>query len=145
MKECLSCHSQIEDLRHTCPQCGGTAFMQAGSGPDALPILDAMQKQAEAAQYVDRGAQFIMQGRYAEAERELKKAIEINPMNATAHGNMGGVFLRQGQPYEAIPWIEKALELDPRLEGVPQALAQARAMALKKLPASGKKWWQFWK
>jgi len=145
VKECVSCHNEVEDLYHTCPHCSGTTFVQAGSGQDALPMLDAMQKQAEAVQHVDRGSQFVMQGHYAEAERELRRAIEINPMNATAHGNMGGVFLRQGQPEEAIPWLEKALELNPRLEGVPQALAQARAAAKKKLPASGKKWWQLWK
>lgn len=135
MKECLACHSQVEDLRHTCPHCGGSAFWQGGSGPDALSMLDAMLKQAEAAQHVDRGAQLIMQGRYVEAERELREAIDINPLNATAHGNMGAVFDRQGRPEEAIPWLEKALELNPCLDGIPQALAQARAAARKRLPA----------
>ncbi len=129
MKECLSCHRQVEDLRHTCPYCGETGFRSAGSGLEAVSTLDAMQKQAEASQHVDRGAQFIMQSRYAEAERELKLAIQINPFNATAHGNMGGLFMRQGRFREAIPWLEKALQLNPNLEGVPQALAQARKMA----------------
>ncbi len=145
MKECLSCHSPVEDLRHVCPRCGGTMFVQALSAQDALSALDAMQSQAEAAQHVDRSVQLILQGRYAEAESELKNAIKINPMNATAHGNMGSVFLRQGRPEEAIPWLEKALELNPRLEGVPEALAQARAAVKPKPPASGKKWWEFWK
>lgn len=90
-------------------------------------MIDGMQKQAEASRHVDQGAQFMMEGRYAEAEEELKKAIQVNPFNATAHGNMGGVFLKQERYEEAIPWLEKALELNPRLEGVPQALAQARA------------------
>jgi WD40 repeat protein len=126
LKECLACHKQVENLQHTCPYCGGTAFAQAGSGNDALSLLDSMQKQAEAAEHVDRGAQLIMQGRYAEAESELKKAIEINPLNATAHGNMGGIFIQQGMPEKAIPWLEKALQINPHLEGIPQALAQAR-------------------
>lgn len=126
MKECISCHSKVGELLHACPNCGGTTFIQTGSGQDALSMLDAMQKQDEAKQYVDRGAQFFMQGRYAEAEKELKIAIKINPMNATAYGNIGGIFLKQGRYEEAIPYLEKALELNPRLEGVPQALSQAK-------------------
>jgi len=136
LKECLACHKQVENLQQTCPYCGGAAFVQAGAGNDSLSLLDSMQKQAEAAEHVDRGAQLIMQRHYAEAESELKKAIEINPLNATAHSNMGGVFLRQGQPEKAIPWLEKALELNPQLGGVAQALAQARSAARIKPPST---------
>lgn len=127
MKECLACHEQMEDLYHACPSCGGESFMLAGSAADALSMLDVMQRQAEAAEHVNRSAEFAGQGRYAEAKRELNEAIRINPLNATAHGNMGGVCLKQGRPDEAVMWLEKALKLNPRLEGVPQALAQARA------------------
>ena len=134
--------TRLRILSHTCPHCGGTAFYAADQG--AIDMLDSMSRQAEAKQHVDRGAQLLLQGRYAEAETELRRGIEINPMNATAHGNMGGIFLRQGQPENAIPWLERALELNPRLEGVPQALAQARAMA-RRQTASKKKWWEFWK
>jgi len=115
------------DLIHVCPSCGQETFYQGGSGPDALPLLDAMQKQMKAAEHVDRGAGFILQGLYAEAEKELKLAIKINPLNATAHGNMGGIFLRQNKPKKAIPWLEKALKINPHLEGVPEALVRAKA------------------
>jgi Tfp pilus assembly protein PilF len=37
----------------------------------------------------------------------VKKAVEINPMDATAHGNMGTIFLRQGQYEKAISWLKK--------------------------------------
>jgi HEAT repeat protein len=126
-KQCLSCRKRVEFLRHTCPHCGGEAFAQAGTPEEAVAMLDAMQKQAEAKEHVDRAAQLLFEGSYVEAETELRAAIAINPLNATAHANMGGVFLRLERPGEAIPWLEKALELNPRIEGVSQALAQARA------------------
>jgi Flp pilus assembly protein TadD len=90
-----------------------------------------MAKQSEAAKYVDQSVKLIRSGKFTEAEEVLKKAIEINPYNATAHGNMGGIFLRQGCPKEAIPWFMKALELNPNLEGVPEALQQAKDQAEK--------------
>jgi len=143
MKQCSSCHNQVDDLGHLCPHCGSEAgFYSGGSGAEALSMLDAMQKQTEAARLVDRGARLIMQGRYAEAEKQLTTALAVNPMNATAHGNMGGLLLRQGRPGEAIPLLEKALQLHPGLEGVGQALAQAKAQARSRstdaaTPASG--------
>lgn len=89
-------------------------------------MLDAMKRQEEA-RLVDQGARSIMAGAYDEAEQALAAALVINPLKATAHGNMGAIHLRRGQPNSAIPWLEKALELNPRLEGIPQALAAARA------------------
>lgn len=143
MKTCSSCEHQVEDLRHTCPHCGSDArFYSADSGEEALPMLDAMKKQAEAARLVDQGARSIMTGAYDEAEGTLTAALAINPMNATAHGNMGAIHLRRGRPDAAIPWLEKALELNPGLEGIPQALSEARAArqaeeaAATKSPAS---------
>lgn len=126
-KQCLLCQRPVELLRHTCPHCGGEAFAQAGTTEDSVAMLDAMQKQARAAEHVDRGARFLLDGMYTEAEAELRQAIAINPLNATAHANMGGLYQRLGRPGEAIPWLEKALELNPQIEGVSQALAEARA------------------
>lgn len=138
-QECLSCHGKVNALQNTCPHCGGTMFMQAGSGQDALSWLDTMEKQKAAAQHVDRGAQLILQGRYIEAEKELESAIKVNPMNATAHSNMGAIFHRQERFEDAIPWLEKALELNPHLEGVPEALTQVRA-ALEENQATKGSW-----
>ncbi len=132
MKRCISCGKDVEDLRHVCPHCGGSVFAQEFSGTEGLKKLDAVDKQMEASRLVDQGFSFIREGRFSEAEAALRKAIEINPYNATAHGNLGGVFYRQGKFTEAIPWLEKALELNPQLAGVPDALAHARSMAKKR-------------
>jgi tetratricopeptide (TPR) repeat protein len=93
---------------------------------DAVSGLEAMAKQAEAAQHVTRGAHAILQGHYVQAEEDLRKAIAINPLNATAHANMGDIFRRQGRYAQAIPWFERALELDPGIEGAAVALAHVR-------------------
>lgn len=103
---------------------------------DAASGLEAMAKQAEAAQYVTRGAHAILQGHYVQAEEDLRKAIAINPMNATAQANMGEIFRRQGRYGQAIPWFETALELDPGLEGVAVALAHPRGEILAKARAA---------
>jgi tetratricopeptide (TPR) repeat protein len=146
MIECLSCHAQLEDLRVVCPSCGGKMFVHSGATEDALAGLEAMGKQAKAAEYVNRGSLLIMEGRYAEATQILKMAIAVNPFDANAYSNMGDIFLRQGQTKEAISWFEKALEINPYLEGVPDALQQARAFTGKSTQSrKRKKWWQFWK
>ncbi len=106
-------------------------FAQEFSGDEGLKKLDAVDQQMEASRLVDQGFNLIREGRFSAAEATLRKAIEVNPYNATAHGNLGGVFYRQNRFAEAIPWLEKALELNPQLAGVPDALAHARAMAKK--------------
>lgn len=130
MKECMSCHEKVEELRHTCPKCGGTFFLSRGQ--DALSSLDAMKKQAAAKEHNDRGAQLMRKGYYEEAEKEFRQGIEANPFNGTAYSNLGFALQRQGKLEDAIPLMEKALSLHPGLEGVPEALAQYKAEAQKK-------------
>jgi len=101
--------------------------MGSYSATDALAVLDAMQDMGKAREHVDRSAQLFAAGRLTEAITELQTALKMNPMNAVAHGNMGCVLLKQGKTSEAIPWLEKAVQLDPKIEGVPVALAQAKA------------------
>jgi tetratricopeptide (TPR) repeat protein len=135
MKECLSCHAKAEDLLHVCPTCGGTMFLS--SSGDAPSLLSSMQQQLQAKEHNDRGGQLMMQGRYAEAEREFRQAVEANPLNATAHSNTGLALFQQGRPEEAIPWLEKALKINPRLGGVPEALAEYKAVAGRTRGATG--------
>jgi TolB-like protein/DNA-binding winged helix-turn-helix (wHTH) protein/Flp pilus assembly protein TadD len=47
------------------------------------------------------------------AEREFKRAIELNPGYATAYQWYGGVLATMGRPEEAIANYKRALELDP--------------------------------
>ena len=85
----------------------------------------------ESADYTTRSAKLILQGSYLQAERELKKAIELDSMNTKAYGYMGSIFFMQGKYEEAIPWLEKALEIDPLLTGVRDALVRAKAAIME--------------
>jgi len=127
MKKCLGCNAEVDDKAYCCPKCGGTTLMGGYSAGQALSILGTMKDQSKSAEHVDRSAQLFAQGRLKEAIAELDRALEIAPMNPTAHGNMGVILLQQGKPKEAIPWLERALELNPNLGGIPRVLAEAKA------------------
>lgn len=125
LKKCVRCNEMVEALRHSCPTCGNdTAFSL-----DFDSSAEIMQRQSKAAECVDESVELIGQGRYAEAEALLTKAISLNPFNETAHGNMGGVFYCQGRYAEAIPWFEKALKINPGIEGIPAVLEESREKA----------------
>ena len=47
------------------------------------------------------------------AERELARAIELNPNSASARISHAGYFLAVGKPKEAVPEIRLAIQLDP--------------------------------
>jgi eukaryotic-like serine/threonine-protein kinase len=50
---------------------------------------------------------------YAGAEREYKRAIELNPNYAFAHQNLGVMLCRIGRQAEGMVEVRRALELDP--------------------------------
>lgn len=50
---------------------------------------------------------------YAKAEREARRAIELNPSLADAHFSLGRVLLSTGYPQSALKLIETAHSLDP--------------------------------
>ncbi len=82
-----------------------------------------------AAERVDQAAELFLQGKHSAARQELEAALRINPRNATAHGNLGYIYLTLREPERAIPYLERALELEPDLEGITDALANARTAA----------------
>jgi tetratricopeptide (TPR) repeat protein len=62
-----------------------------------------------------RGAALERQGRAAEAERMLSRAIEINPKNAMALNYLGYMLADRGVKLkEALAFVQRALALDPR-------------------------------
>lgn len=129
MKECFSCHKNMEDLAHTCPNCGGHAFIANGSLAEMKNLAESMLQQEDAAHHVDQALVFFKAGRYDDAEHELKSALDLNPMNSMATGNMGYLMLKLGRPKEAIEWFEKALGLNPDHATVRDGLVQARQQA----------------
>ena len=51
--------------------------------------------------------------RYAEAERDLRKAIEIDPANARAYHHLARALFHQGDIAHALEYFDKAAEHDP--------------------------------
>ena len=50
---------------------------------------------------------------YAGAEREYKRALELNPNYTTAHHNLGVMLSRTGRSAEGMAELQRALELEP--------------------------------
>jgi len=71
----------------------------------------------------DRGVDLYRQGKYAEAQSELSKAVESKPDDARALRFLGLALVEQHKPAEAQPHLTKANELDP---GGDSKLALAR-------------------
>jgi hypothetical protein len=61
----------------------------------------------------DRGVDLYNQGKYAEAQSELSKAVESNPDDARARRFLGLALVEQHKPAEAQEHLAKATELDP--------------------------------
>jgi tetratricopeptide (TPR) repeat protein len=71
----------------------------------------------------NRGVDLYRQGKYAEAQSELSKAVEANPDDARARRFLGLALVEQHKPAEAQEHLVKANDLDP---GGDSKLALAR-------------------
>lgn len=60
---------------------------------------------------------FYLEGDWAKAEREFKRALELNPNFREAHSNYAAILASLGRSDEAITEVEKALQLDPLSAG----------------------------
>ena len=88
--------------------------------------------------YADLLFTLVTAGRYEEAIRESRAALEREPKFAAAYQWMGMAYAQQRQFVEAISALEKAYQLDPNpqialLLGQVQALAGNRAEAEKRV------------
>lgn len=54
----------------------------------------------------------LSKGKFSEAEREFKSAVEISPNNSMYHNNLGAAYLSQGRFDEGYKEFLKAIELD---------------------------------
>ncbi len=63
--------------------------------------------------YAREGGDFMLSGKYEEAEKSFRKSIELNPEHALAHDWLGMILLSKGELDEAQIELETALKLDP--------------------------------
>ncbi|MDP6602141.1 MAG: tetratricopeptide repeat protein [Phycisphaerales bacterium] len=66
-----------------------------------------------AEQHVDRALAMFERGRWAEAEAELRKALEIDPQQGDWHFNLGLILDRSDRDAEALACFEQASRLLP--------------------------------
>jgi tetratricopeptide (TPR) repeat protein len=82
-----------------------------------LDKADALSTQPGEHMYVDliRATIYDHDKQYDQAEKEYRKALEIDPSNATVLNNLGYMFADRGVNLpEALKMIQKAVELDPQ-------------------------------
>lgn len=65
--------------------------------------------------YLRRSWVFFLRGDMAAAERDAKKALELDPTFANAHVTLGQIYQKRGEKDFAIAHFRKALKLNPRL------------------------------
>ena len=53
------------------------------------------------------------QWQWAEAEAEYKRALELNPSDASAHEGLARSMVCHGRTEEALDWIRRGRALDP--------------------------------
>ena len=71
-----------------------------------------------------RGLALRRLDRFAEAERELRRATDIDPGHADALFNLGAVLDQQGSDVEAVAYLRKAATLEPANPDVRYRLAK---------------------
>ena len=97
----------LQGLREIAPD---EAFPKAKAAAlKALEIDDSLAEAHNSLGFIKHRYEWDWQG----AEREFRRALELNPNYATAHQWYAFYFASQGQSAESIAEIKRALELDP--------------------------------
>jgi tetratricopeptide (TPR) repeat protein len=88
---------------------GAKKFIPRGSKePKGTP-----ETAKQAAKLAKKANKLLVEGEYAEAEEPARKAVELDPTNATCQSVLGAVLYQQGKYAEAEEPARKAVELDP--------------------------------
>ena len=92
-------------------------------------IQKALELEPENGYYIDSlGWAYYQQGRYYDAVRELRRAVELTrgKEDAVIYDHLGEAYLKAGDEPAALSAWEKSLELDPTNETVRQKVMKTR-------------------
>jgi Flp pilus assembly protein TadD len=78
--------------------------------------------------WTNRGSHWLAAGRLEEAEKDSRRALELDPNRSVAWNNLGRIQFERGDLDGAVPFYEKALEIQPAF---PVALANRAAVAAR--------------
>ena len=86
------------------------SFPQAKAAIQRASELDSSSAEFYAAAgFID----MVCDWNFTEAERKVRKALELNPYHAFANNYLGQVFMFRCQPDEAEPYLRRACEIEP--------------------------------
>ncbi|MHC4358415.1 MAG: tetratricopeptide repeat protein, partial [Planctomycetota bacterium] len=80
---------------------------------NAPNIMDTRERKYSSSALNNLGFFYTGMKKYDKAIDILKKAIEINPMNANAHNNLGYAYLNMDRPEVAETKFNRAIEINP--------------------------------
>lgn len=124
-------HRQGEEEKARQAELRGRIHADASRAED--PVLDAMEAEGVGARaHERRGLWLARAGRWAEAEREFRRVLQIRSGNVRDYANLGGALARQGEHRKALEVYEEALRLQPGEPSTLNNLATTR-MALGEL------------
>lgn len=103
-------------------------LIQLGELEKALGQLDTALEEYPLFEeaYVNRGYLFLLMGRDDRAEKDYRKALELNPDYVRAMVNLAGCFAFREDWTNAQLWLEEALERDPNNIEAQGALREVR-------------------
>lgn len=82
---------------------------------EAITCLEAAININKKLEYLlQLGGLYILENKLDEAERILKKAALLDPVNSSIYNNLGIVYSEKGEYNKAIRKFEKAIELNPK-------------------------------
>ena len=101
--------------------------LNAGDRPAAIALVKAAMAKGEEAEVLAEYASLVATTDFAEAQKTMARALELDRDNVMALDIYGSIFLRAGKPLEALPHLERAAKLAPRDPRVQYHLALAYA------------------
>jgi len=108
----------------------GYMYAERGQNLDeaATLINKALALEPDNGYFIDSlGWVYYQQGRYAEAVRELKRAVDRAKEDPVIFEHLGDALLKSGSEEDALAAFEKALQLDPAADGIRKKLEDVRA------------------
>ncbi|MEK7364984.1 MAG: tetratricopeptide repeat protein, partial [candidate division NC10 bacterium] len=107
----------------------GYMYAEKGINLDEAVVLikKALEIEPDNGYFIDSlGWAFYQQGRYPEALRELKRAVERAKEDPVIFDHLGDAYMKNGFVDDAVAAWEKSLSLDPKNEEVKKKLQETR-------------------
>jgi tetratricopeptide (TPR) repeat protein len=92
----------------------GNLLVEQGKPERAIPILQRVAVAFPNDEcFVALATAYAASGKTAEADRALRRAIDLNPSRVDAMRYLGASLVEQGRGSEAVPYLKSAVDIDP--------------------------------